>query len=172
MNLTETMVRMGQLAASDDPGDVLVSLGLGSCIGLAIVDAGRGVAGLAHIMLPTARPAAGRGAGADTAVPTLVEEVLALGARRWALQVALVGGAQMFELAAAEQDGIGARNAAATREALRAVRLPVGAFATGGPTGRTIRVHVGDGRITVRQAGGAEETLLGGSEPTTPTPRR
>ena len=48
----ETMVRMGELAISDTPGDVLVSLGLGSCIGLALVDKRAGVAGLAHIVLP------------------------------------------------------------------------------------------------------------------------
>ena len=36
-------------------GDVLVSLGLGSCIGLALVDRRLGVAGLAHVVLPRAR---------------------------------------------------------------------------------------------------------------------
>ena len=35
---TETMVRMGELALSSNPGDVLVSIGLGSCIGLALLD--------------------------------------------------------------------------------------------------------------------------------------
>ena len=34
----EIMVRMGELAVSSTPGDVLVSIGLGSCIGLALVD--------------------------------------------------------------------------------------------------------------------------------------
>ena len=36
--MAETMVRMGELAFSACAGDVLVSLGLGSCIGLALLD--------------------------------------------------------------------------------------------------------------------------------------
>ena len=35
---TETMVRMGDLAVSKTPGEVLVSIGLGSCIGLALIE--------------------------------------------------------------------------------------------------------------------------------------
>jgi len=31
-------VRMGEIAVSRDPGEELVAVGLGSCIGLAIVD--------------------------------------------------------------------------------------------------------------------------------------
>ena len=46
------MVRMGELAVSKDPGHVLASIGLGSCIGLVLLEAARPIAGLAHIMLP------------------------------------------------------------------------------------------------------------------------
>ena len=48
----ETMVRMGEIAASRAAGEVLVAIGLGSCIGLVLVDSGTSVAGLAHVMLP------------------------------------------------------------------------------------------------------------------------
>ena len=46
------MIRMGELATSTDRGAVLAAIGLGSCVGLALIDRGAGVAGLAHIMLP------------------------------------------------------------------------------------------------------------------------
>ena len=46
------MARMGELCASSNPGDMLVALGLGSCIGLVLVDRRKGVAGLAHVVLP------------------------------------------------------------------------------------------------------------------------
>ena len=49
--LTEIAVRMGEIAVSKSPGELLVSLGLGSCIGLALVDRRLGVAGLAHVVL-------------------------------------------------------------------------------------------------------------------------
>ena len=37
-------VRMGELAVSDTVGDELVAIGLGSCIGLALVDRAANVA--------------------------------------------------------------------------------------------------------------------------------
>ncbi len=43
---------MGELAVSSTVGDELVAIGLGSCIGLAMVDREAGVAGLAHVVLP------------------------------------------------------------------------------------------------------------------------
>ena len=48
MTAAETMVRMGELAVSSAPGHVLVSLGLGSCIGLALIDRKLGIAGRAR----------------------------------------------------------------------------------------------------------------------------
>ena len=49
---TDVLVRMGELAASSSPGDVLVCVGLGSCIGLALVCRDGRACGLAHIVLP------------------------------------------------------------------------------------------------------------------------
>jgi chemotaxis protein CheD len=154
---------MGELATSRSRDDVLVSIGLGSCIGLAMVDRAAGVAGLAHVMLPGPGDAAHRAPGtfADTAVPRLLDDLLSLGARRIRLEVALVGGAQMFGTAGGGALDVGARNASAVRAALVAAGLPVRAADTGGCVGRTIRVRVGEGRVTARAAGGTETALLG-----------
>jgi len=48
-------VRMGEMAVSSSAGDELTALGLGSCIGLALVDRDSGVAGLVHVVLPDSR---------------------------------------------------------------------------------------------------------------------
>ena len=61
--MAEISVRMGELAASRESGCVLVTIGLGSCIGLALVDTGAGIAGLADIMLPGPGEASSRPAG-------------------------------------------------------------------------------------------------------------
>jgi chemotaxis protein CheD len=97
MAVTETMVRMGELAVSSASGHVLVSLGLGSCIGLALVDRRMGIAGLAHVVLPESPSHADANPRkyADHAVPELVSEMEGLGARRIRLEAALVGGASM-----------------------------------------------------------------------------
>ena len=68
--------RMGEMVVSSDPNEELVALGLGSCIGLAIVDRTAGVAGLAHIVLPESNDRVDQvGKFADTAVPELIEKM-------------------------------------------------------------------------------------------------
>jgi chemotaxis protein CheD len=160
--MAEISVRMGELATSSDPRTGLVSIGLGSCIGLALVDASARVAGLAHVMLPGPTPAGSSrppGTFADTGVPALLEAVLAAGARRMCLSAVIVGGAQMFGSAGKMQ--VGQRNEEAVRAALRSVRVPIVAAETGGGSGRTIRVYLDDIRVTSRAAGGSEQILLG-----------
>jgi len=159
---TEIAVRMGEIAVSSNPGDVLLSIGLGSCIGLALVDQRRGIAGLAHVMLPEALAGGGPvGKFADLAVPELVAQVTALGASRPMLRAVLVGGAQMFSLGKGSSLDIGGRNETAVRALLAAERIPVVASATGGSRGRTIRVFPG-GAVLSKEAGGAEIVLMQG----------
>ena len=160
----ETMVRMGELAVSRVPGHVLVSLGLGSCIGLALIDRKMGIAGLAHIVLPQSQ---GHGQDnprkfADLALPEMLSEVTGLGARKIRLEAVLVGGASMFAVSAASLE-VGQRNEAAVRDLLEGLRIPVVAAATGGSRGRTIRVDVSTAAVTVREAGGKDTELLAGS---------
>jgi chemotaxis protein CheD len=160
--LAEIAVRMGEIAVSSKPGEVLLSLGLGSCIGLALVDQRRGIAGLAHIMLPEAIAGGGPvGKFADLAVPELVAQTVALGTSRPMLKAVLVGGAQMFALGGSGALDIGVRNQTAVREALADLRIPVVATAVGGSKGRTIRVVPG-GVVTSKEAGGSELELLPG----------
>jgi len=160
----EIAVRMGEIAVSSAPDEVLLSIGLGSCIGLALVDQRRGIAGLAHVMLPEAIAERGpAGKFADRAVPELVARTTALGTSRTALRAVLVGGAQMFTLGggAGSALDIGVRNESAVRAALATERIPVVASATGGARGRTIRVFPG-GAVLSKEAGGAEIELMPG----------
>jgi chemotaxis protein CheD len=158
VNRREIMVRMGELATSTSADDMLVSLALGSCIGVCMVDRRRGIAGLAHVMLPES-PAATSDLGrfADTAVPELLRRVLAHGALRPRLEVSIVGGAQMFSFTS--DGGVGQRNETAVRAALKAERLKVLASETGGSTGRTVRLEVATGDVYVKAAGAKPQLL-------------
>jgi chemotaxis protein CheD len=157
---TEIAVRMGEIAVSSNPGDVLMSIGLGSCIGLALVDQRRGIAGLAHVMLPEAIGGGGPvGKFADLAVPELIKQVTALGTAKTSLKAVLVGGAQMFALGGSGALDIGVRNDAAVRAALAKERIPIVAAEVGGSQGRTIRVIPG-GSVLSKEAGGAEKELM------------
>lgn len=158
-----TMVRIGEYAVSGSEVDVLSSVGLGSCIGLALVDQRCGVVGLAHILLPDSRDGAGSlpFKFADTAVPALIERMVRLGAMKRAFEAILVGGAQMFSFGGKSQLDIGARNEEATRKALQLEGIPVRAAATAGNKGRTVSVYVGHRAVTTREVGGREIALFG-----------
>ena len=144
-------VRMGELAVARDQ-EVLAAVGLGSCIGVALVDAEARVAGLAHVLLP--EPSSGRegtvGRYASTAVPALLTEVLEAGARRERLVAKLAGGASMFTgLSATGVGAVGERNAEAVRRALARLDIPIAGEDVGGTWGRTIHVQACDGRYIV-----------------------
>jgi chemotaxis protein CheD len=156
------MVRMGELVVSKNPADVLVSIGLGSCIGLALIDRARSIAGLAHVMLPTQNAAEADPIAkfADTGVPALLDRLRALGASPARLEAVLVGGARMFSFSSSTLD-IGARNAEATLEQLRKHGIRVAAQEVAGTTGRTIRVRVDGGVVICKPTGGTEQVLAG-----------
>ena len=159
--MADLMARMGELCASATVGDSLVALGLGSCIGLVLLDRRKGVAGLAHIVLPAAEGHAGLNPlkFADKAVPELIRQVIAKGGRKGMLEAVVVGGASMFAGAGSTLE-VGARNAAAVKALLASERIRIHAEDTGGTRGRTVRVDPATGIVTVRKAGSKDEQLF------------
>jgi chemotaxis protein CheD len=132
-------------------------LGLGSCVVVVLYDATTRVGGLAHVLLPDPSYAPGPERTwryATTAIPQLVEEVVAAGAELWRLTARLVGGASMFgDLLPAEQPNIGERNVAAARAALTGHGIPIVGEAVGGDFGRSLQFSLGDGRVRVMAYG-------------------
>jgi len=159
----ETMVRMGELAVSGEAGMALVALGLGSCIGLVLLDTARPIAGLAHIVLPDSNGDGDAPAGkfADRAVPALIDAMKAAGSLVSRLEAIVVGGAHMFSLGGGSEStlNIGKRNEEATRAALKHAGIPVRVAETGGGNGRTVRVEVESGRVLVKHPGAPEVEL-------------
>ena len=155
-------VGIGQIAASDVRALVISALGLGSCIGVVMTDTRACVAGMAHVMLPQSSSASSGSPGkfADTAIPSLLEEVLRLGADRTRLVATIAGGAQMFGAGSgATLLNIGGRNDLAVRSALAAHRIRLRGADVGGNVGRTMSVTVGTGSVTVRAVGGTAVEL-------------
>ena len=151
--MSELIVRVADLAVGER-GDVLVTVGLGSCVAILLHDADAGVGGLAHVLLPAPSLARGgtikAGKVPQTAIPALVEQMTARGARQVRLSARLVGGASMFAaLATPGTIQMGERNIVATRQVLAEARIPIVGEAVGGTFGRTVRFEVGAGRVLV-----------------------
>lgn len=149
-------VGMADLAASSHPS-TLTTLGLGSCVGIALYDPVNKVAGLAHIMLPSSQQAKNNiniAKFADTAITKLLNDMLQLGARRERIVAKLAGGAQMFAFnQPSDIMRIGLRNVAAAKEKLEEYKIPVISEDTGGNYGRTIELYSEDGRLFIKTIG-------------------
>ena len=153
MSGRELVVRVADLRIGIGD-DVLITVGLGSCVAIVLYDAEARVGGLAHILLPS--PALSRMNGnpakfPQSAVPRLLELMIADGARPGRITGRLAGGASMFAtLAPPGTIQMGERNLVAARQALNAHGVPLVGEAVGGDFGRTVRLLVGDGRMEVR----------------------
>jgi chemotaxis protein CheD len=134
-------------------GETLLTIGLGSCVAVALYDAEAKVGGLAHILLPS--PALSRrdqnpGKFPQTAIPLLVQEMLAAGAHLPRITARIAGGASMFtNLQPAGTIQMGERNLVAVRAALTHHGLPLVGSAVGGDFGRTVRLFVDTGRMEI-----------------------
>ena len=150
-------VGMADLQSSVHPC-IITTLGLGSCVGVALYDPTRKVAGLAHIMLPSSQQARNKSniaKFADTAIVQLVNDMVALGADKSKLVAKLAGGAQMFSFidGSSEMLRIGARNVAASKEILSSLKIPIVSEDTGGNYGRTIEIHSDNGKLKIKTIG-------------------
>ena len=152
-------VGMADLIVVSAP-ETLVTLGLGSCIGIVLYDQAAKVAGMAHIMLPDSRGAGKKalekpGKFADTAVPALVGAVCARGALRTRLKAKIAGGSQMFALPGAEADflAVGSRNIKETIELLKREGIPLVSSDVGGNKGRTVEFSTTTWMLSVRVLG-------------------
>jgi len=93
-------------------------------------------------------------------VPLLIDSVTALGAKPTRLIARLCGGARVITRPGSSDSlNIGERNVLAAQVALQAAGLKVQAQATGGHTGRTIKLYLADGRVTTRTLGQQEQDL-------------
>lgn len=156
MDDTQTVIKVGiaDLNIVKAPHIIRTS-GLGSCVGTVLYDLSRKVAGLAHVMLPDSNLAKKSNMNefkyANTAIDYLVNELCANGARKYALQAKLAGGAQMFQFESSnELMRIGPRNVQAIQEKLRQYRIPVAAMDVGGNSGRTIDFDPATGNLKIR----------------------
>lgn len=142
---------------------VVISYGLGSCIGVSLYDPQAKVGGLLHIMLPDSkqsRSSENPAKFADTGLPLMLRDVLALGASRSRLVAKMAGGAQMFAFAkATDIMRVGDRNAEAVRDLLKSLNIRLLAEDTGSNYGRTVQIDLETGIYTVKTMVKGEKEL-------------
>ncbi|MCX6066291.1 MAG: chemotaxis protein CheD [Chloroflexi bacterium] len=158
-------VGLGEQAISRSPEDILVAYGLGSCLGISMVDPVSRVSGLLHAVLPGLvngmdRSDTNSHKYVDSGIEDLLAAVLKEGANRSRLIVRIAGGANMLiSPGMTSSFDIGTRNIEAARITMQRIRMPIKVEEVGGHTGRTVRVYVADSRVTVRVIGEKEHDI-------------
>ncbi|QHI71925.1 chemotaxis protein CheD [Aminipila terrae] len=134
--------------------DQLITYALGSCIGVCIHDKNSKIAGMVHIMLPTA-PTDGSGKSicryADSGIPALIKKMESIGAVRRSFTAKIAGGAKMFNIPGDSVVGnIGDRNIEAVKKTLAELRIPIIGQDVGLDYARTMTFNANDGMVTIK----------------------
>ena len=152
----EVKVGIADLNLVLDPGSIM-TIGLGSCIGIALYDKSLKVAGLAHIMLPDStqfKTTNNPMKFADLAIPILIEKMEKQGCKRRNLIAKIAGGASMFNFSDKSIiSDIGKRNSDAVKKTLKENGIPIIAEEIGGDKGRTMILNASDGKVTLKVVG-------------------
>lgn len=151
-------VKIADLAVLKDKG-VLVTFGLGSCVGIALYDQKAKIGGLAHVLLNDSKKFVRPGVEnvnlakfANTAIPHMLDMMIKMGAKKSAVTAKIAGGASLFNFKT-EAGGVGEKNIEAVRAALKALGLRTLFEDVGGSHGRTMRLFVETGEVTISSAG-------------------
>lgn len=157
-------VGMADLKTCVSPNGV-TTLGLGSCVGIAIRDPVTKIGGLAHIMLPDSKAIKNGGLSvpkfADTGITELVLQMEKLGAKRSRMVAKIAGGATMFSFqgGSSAMGQVGQRNVEATKAKLKELKIPILAEDTGANYGRTVIFYPETGEFHIRAVGRSESVI-------------
>jgi chemotaxis protein CheD len=147
---TPVALGLGELVVSRNPAEVLVIYGLGSCVGVGIYDPACRMAGMLHAVLPSCLEHLDEDVGrfVDSGIDALIGAMTAQGGRPANSRVWIAGGASML---GESYFDIGRKNVAIARAKLADHELTLLEAQVGGNLGRTMRIFVGEGRMTISE---------------------
>lgn len=139
------------------PPQKILTLGLGSCLGVVLYDAAAKLCGLAHVMLPDSRSIsnnANRMKFVDTCLTDMYHELLVETADPKNLVAKVAGGAKMFSQDSTNEFlNIGAQNYVAAVRQLAKFRIPIIAEDVGDTFSRRIKFDPETGMLLVKAVG-------------------
>ncbi len=137
--------------------DSIITLGLGSCVGVVIWDKEKKVCGMVHVMLPDSTAISqnsNRAKFADTGIEDLLKKVVAMGARKERLVAKIAGGAQMFSVNTNSPSlRVGERNVEAVKKTLNRLGIRIVAEDCGANYGRTVMFYPETGEYKIKAIG-------------------
>ena len=159
--LHRIVVNVADAKISRDSRDVLVTYGLGSCIGVCMYDPVACLGAMVHSQLPDSRINEAKARGnplmfVDTGLKIVIDKMLSMGANKRLIRTVIAGGASMKMMP--ENSDIGRKNYQSVRKMLWKANMFVDADDVGGTSARTMYLSIVDGVVTIRCIG-AEKKL-------------
>lgn len=155
-------VGMADLNVAKAP-DSLITLGLGSCIGLTLYDPVLKLGGMVHYMLPDSTKLKNNSNIAkfgDTGIRELYRRMVAQGASPRRMVAKIAGGAKMFEVSGLSNVGhVGERNAEEAKIVLKELKIPLVAEDTGLNYGRTVELNCENGDFHIKAVGKSSKII-------------
>ena len=167
MDKSDVIIGIAQLHVAKAPGRI-VTIGLGSCVGVTLYDSINQIGGMVHIMLSDSKKfsicnngeIAMKGKYADTGIEELLLQMEAAGANKDNIVAKIAGGAQMFEVKEGNDLlSIGEKNIEAAKNVLHEKNIRIVAEDTGLDYGRTIELNLDDGTLLVRTVNQKEKYI-------------
>lgn len=162
--MSTNILGIGEFGASRTPGDVVKTLGLGSCVAVVMLDPGTRTVGMVHVALPDSSIATPDdikrlpGRFADTAIPALLNCMAKLGANKCEnMIVKLAGGAVIMD--PKNTFNIGKRNVLAIKKLLWERGMGARAEDVGANYSRSVSVSVDSGLVEVYSPGRGQWTV-------------
>ncbi len=153
-------VGIAEMKVSNDPGDVLATYALGSCVGVSLYDPVGRVGGLIHCMLPLSRIDPVKAERnplmyVDTGMSVLLQTMFDHGAQRKSLVAKVAGASRIMD--AGGIFNIGERNYTVVRKVLWKNDILIAGEDVGGSLPRTMYLYLDSGRTVLKVAGEEKE---------------
>ena len=151
------IVGVADMKTAVGDGNLIVTHGLGSCLGIVVYDPLAKVGGMFHVMLPSSSVSPDKARTnpfmfVDTGAPLFFRDVYAAGAAKMRLVVKVAGGASV-KGNGEDFFAIGKRNYVALRKILWQNGVIIAGEDVGGSIARTLYLETGTGRTWYESAG-------------------
>ena len=155
-------VGMAEMKVSSAPA-ILITRGLGSCVGITLYDPTKKIGALAHPMLPDIDKAKVKSNPAkfvNSVIDMMIKEFNDRGCRVNLLKAKVFGGGHMFSAIPYDSPfNIGVKNVKKAKEVLDALKVKIVDEDTGGNYGRTIEFDLSTGVVNVKTLFRGEKKL-------------
>ncbi len=151
------VVGVADMKIISQPGDIIVTHALGSCLGITIHDPVANVGGMLHVMMPLShinpeKAKVNPYMFVDTGLPAFFREAYAAGGQKKRMIVKVAGGANV-QSNQNDRFEIGSRNFIILKKILWKNNVLIEADDVGGTKARTMYLEIGTGKVSLNSAG-------------------